>query len=204
MPSGKSSRAKSPGSAPSLYQLKITLKGSRPAIWRRVVVPADMTLDRLHAVIQIAMGWTNSHLHQFVGEGGRFDGGSFLEPDPEVGETGDDLAEQDYTVTDLAPRPKSRFVYEYDFGDSWLHDVKVEKILAPDPAFKHPVVLAGEHACPPEDCGGIGGYYDKLQTLADPKHPEHQHVKEWLGSEWMAARFDVERVNAALRRMKRS
>ena len=80
--------------------------------------------------------------------------------------------------------------------------MKVEKVLAPDPAFKHPVCLAGKNACPPEDCGGIGGYYDMLKGLADPKDPEHEEVKEWLGSEWDAARFDVDRVNAALKRLK--
>jgi len=122
-----------------------------------------MTLDQLHDVIQIAMGWTNSHLHEFIGDGGRFDGGAFREPGPDLDELDDDAAsEKNHTVADLAPRPKSKFVYEYDFGDGWRHDVTVEKILAPDPALKHPVCLAGKNACPPEDCGGIGGDYHKL------------------------------------------
>ncbi len=199
----KTSGPKSAALAPHL-QLKITLQGSRPAIWRRVVVPADMTLDRLHDVIQIAMGWTNSHLHQFIGEGGRFDGGAFRERDPDMDELDDDAAsERDHTVADVAPRPKSKFVYEYDFGDGWLHDVTVEKVLAPDPAFQHPVCLAGQHACPPEDCGGIGGYCEMLKRLANPKRPEHEQTKEWLGADWIAARLDIGRVNAALKRFKR-
>jgi hypothetical protein len=203
MDAKKTARPKSAACVP-LHQLKVTLKWSRPAIWRRVVVPADLTLDRLHHVIQIAMGWTNCHLHQFIGDGGRFDGGAFRERDPDFDASDDDAAsEEDHTVADLAPRSKSKFVYEYDFGDSWLHDVKVEKVLAPDPAFKHPVCLAGKNACPPEDCGGIGGYYDMLKSLADPKRPEHEEVKEWLGGDWDAARFDVDRINAALKRFKR-
>ena len=199
----KTSRPKSVGKSP-LHQLKIKLKWSRPAIWRRIVVPSDMTLDRLHDVIQIAMGWTNSHLHQFIGYGGKFDGGEFREPDPEINERDDDaVSEKNHTVADLAPRAKSKFVYEYDFGDGWLHDVMVEKILAPDPAFKHPVCLAGKNACPPEDSGGIPGYYDFLKKLSDPKDPEHEEMKNWIGDEWDAALFEIERVNAALKRLKR-
>ncbi|MDO8545601.1 MAG: plasmid pRiA4b ORF-3 family protein [Opitutaceae bacterium] len=86
--------------------------------------------------------------------------------------------------------------------NGWLHDVKVEKVLAPDPTFKNAVCLDGEKACPPEDCGGLGGYYDMLKSLADPKDPEHDDVTEWLGDEWDAARLDVDRVNAALKRMR--
>ncbi len=201
MSAKKTSRPKSAAIA-SLHQLKISLKWSRPAIWRRVVVPADMTLDQLHDVIQIAMGWTNSHLHEFIGDGGRFDGGAFREPGPDLDELDDDAAsEKNHTVADLAPRPKSKFVYEYDFGDGWRHDVTVEKILAPDPALKHPVCLAGKNACPPEDCGGIGGYYDMLKKLADPSDPEHDETKEWLGDEWDSAHFDLDQVNAALKRI---
>jgi len=202
MPAKKTSRSKAATLAPCI-QLKITLRGSRPAIWRRIVVPADMTLDRLHDVFQIAMGWTNSHLHQFIGEGGRFDGGTFRERDPDFGDCDDDAAsERNHTVGDLAPRPKSKFAYEYDFGDGWLHDVKVEKILEPDPALQPPVCLAGENACPPEDCGGIGGYYAMLERLANPKHPGHEDTKDWLGADWLSTRFDVERVNAMLRRIR--
>jgi hypothetical protein len=183
------------GSIP-LYQLKITLQWSQPAIWRRVVVRADIRLDRLHDVIQIAMGWTNSHLHKFV-LGRAFYG----EPDPDGFGT-ETLNEKRYTVADLAPEAKKKFIYEYDFGDGWNHEVEVEKVLAPDAGFKNPVCLAGENACPPEDCGGMGGYYDLLEALADPKHPDHLDLKDWIGGEWDAARFDLNRVNAILKRIK--
>lgn len=117
--------ASQPGGGVPRYQLKITLKWSRPAIWRRVVVRADMRLDRLHDVIQIVMGWTNSHLHQFI-LGRSFYG----EPDPEFADLGTQtLNEKRYTVADLAPAAKTKFIYEYDFGDGWQHEVKVEKVL---------------------------------------------------------------------------
>jgi Plasmid pRiA4b ORF-3-like protein len=187
-----------------LYQLKITLKGSKPSIWRRVLVPGNMRLSRLHDVIQIAMGWTDSHLHQFI-VGTRSACTYFGVPDPEATYVGDKtLNERRYAVADLAPIPKKKFIYEYDFGDGWEHEVIAEKILPRDPVFKCPVCLAGANACPPEDCGGIYGYYNKLDILADPKHPEHEDIKEWIGEEFDSTRFDLSEINAELRRLKKA
>ena len=108
---------------------------------------ADIRLDRLHTVIQVMMGWTNSHLHQFA-VGRTFYG----RPDPEFADMGSEvLNEEHYTVADLAPVAKKKFVYEYDLGDGWEHEVVLEKVLPPDPAFGHPVCLAGGNACPPDD-----------------------------------------------------
>ena len=186
------------GGGTRLFQLKITLRYSKPPIWRRVLVRADMPLDRLHHVIQIAMGWTNSHLHQFV-LGRTYYG----VPDPESDSFGPEmLNEKRHTVADLAPAPKKKFLYEYDFGDSWQHEVLVEKVLAPDATLKHPVCLAGANACPPEDCGGIPGYYDLLEAMADPQHERHEEMKEWLGGDWEASSFDVEETNLGLKRIK--
>ena len=185
-----------------LYQLKVTLKESQPPIWRRVVVRADMTLDGLHDVIQIAMGWTNDHMHQFI-VGSRNARTFYGDTRPEFGDLdGEMLDEGCHTVANLAPVAKRKFVYEYDFGDGWRHDVVVEKILPPDAAFKHPVCLAGANACPPEDCGGIHGYYNLLAILADPKHPRHEGMKEWMGGEVKAAEFSLEGINAGLKRLK--
>ena len=97
---------------------------------------------------------------------------------------------------------KGKFIYEYDFGDSWLHDVVVEKVLPPDPAFKHPACLAGANACPPDDCGGMGGYYNMLEALGNPKHPEHADLEEWIGGEWDAERFDLDEISGKLGRLK--
>ena len=186
------------GGGVTLYQLKITLKWSQPPIWRRVVVRPDMTLDRLHQVIQTVMGWTNSHMHQFI-VGRTFYG----KPDPEFADMGSEtLNEKRYKVADLAPAAKQKFIYEYDFGDGWQHEVVVEKVLPSDPACKHPSCLAGANACPPDDCGGIPGYYEMLETLANPKHPDHGEMKEWIGGKWDAARFDLGAANAMLKRLK--
>lgn len=196
------SKLETHGGGVPLYQLKISLKWSEPPIWRRVVVRADMELDRLHHVIQSAMGWRNSHMHQFIAGAG-FRRTYYLIPHPEFGGSGgEQFDERRFTVAGLAPKAKRKFTYEYDFGDGWQHDVLVEKILPPDPSFKHPVCLAGANACPPEDCGGIPGYYNLLAVLADPKHPEHEGMKEWIGGKLDAAAFSLEGVNAMLKRLK--
>jgi hypothetical protein len=187
----------SSGGAP-LCQLKITLKWSQPSIWRRVVVRSDLKLDRLHNVLQIVMPWTNSHLHHFI-VGPTFYG--ML--DPEFADmSSDTLNEKRYTLADLAPVAKKKFVYEYDFGDGWEHEIVVEKVLPPDASFKHPVCLAGANACPPDDCGGIHGYHNLVEALANPKHPDHAHLKEWIGGKWDAARFDLAEINRDLKRLK--
>lgn len=186
----------------SLYQLKIALKWSKPPIWRRVIVRGDMTLDHLHDVFQIAMGWTNSHMHQFI-VGSGIDSAYYGRPDPMLADLGSEtLNEKRYTVADIAPAVKRKFIYEYDFGDGWEHDVVVEKILPPDPAFKHPVCIAGARACPPDDCGGIGGYYDLLDIIADPEHPEHENMMEWIGGEWKEEEFNGEDANRNFKRLK--
>lgn len=180
-----------------LYQLKITLQGSDPPIWRRVVVRSNMPLSRLHGVIQRVMGWTDSHLHQFI-VGDTLYG----TPDPEMlGFGRQTLSEKSYTVADVAPTVKRSFVYEYDFGDGWKHKIVVEKILLPDPEFQHPICLAGANACPPEDCGGIGGYSELIEILADPRNL-HESMKNWLGYDLDPARFNIEIANGVLKRLK--
>jgi len=167
-----------------------------------VLVRGDMRLDRLHNVIQIAMGWTNSHLHQFV-TGSRIAATFYGTPDPEFANLGSQmLTEKRFTLAHIAPAAKSKFIYEYDFGDSWEHEIVAEKILPPDPAFKHPMCLAGANACPPEDCGGMGGYYSMLEALASPKHPEHNEVKQWIGGDFDPQDFSSEGVNIAFKRLK--
>src|SRR5216683_1435770 len=186
------------GGGTPLYQLKITLRDCKPPIWRRIVVRADMKLDRLHRVIQIAMGWSDSHLHQFVASGVYYG-----QPDREW-DTEDTqmLNEERYTVTDLAPMVKARFGYEYDFGDNWEHEIVLEKTLPPDADFKHPVCLGGTNACPPEDYGGSNGYAEFVDAMADPKHEQHEQMKECIGGMWDPTRFSLEDTNAGLKRIK--
>jgi len=187
-------------SAP-IYHLKVSLEGIEPLIWRRLQVPGSAKLGWLHAVIQVAMGWTNSHLHQFSTGKRLYSDLSFgldeFEDDPPV------LDENETAVRDIAPRVKSAFVYEYDFGDSWDHRITVEKILDADPAEgKFAQCLDGERACPPEDCGGVWGYEDLLKIIRDPKHEGYESMMEWLGGKFNPEAFDRDKINKYLRRLK--
>ena len=140
----------------------MTLKGIKPPIWRRFLVPGDYDLGKLHEVLQIVMGWTNTHLHQFL------KGGVYYS-DPRFGlddEDPDVQNEKRFTVRELLPAVGSKLEYEYDFGDSWVHAIVVEKIAPPDASVALPVCLKGVRACPPEDCGGVWGYAELLDALA--------------------------------------
>ena len=184
-----------------IYHLEVALNGIKPRIWRRLQVSGDASLGWLHAVIQVAMGWTNSHLHQFiVGERVCSDPAFNLDQD---GEGQPILDENKVTLMKVAPRQKDVFLYEYDFGDSWNHRVTVKKILASDPgAAKVALCLDGASACPPEDCGGVGGYEDLLQVIRDPRHEEHESMLEWLGGSFDPKAFDRERINKSLQKLK--
>lgn len=165
-------------------------------------MPGNLSLEGLHFVIQTAMGWTNSHLHDFVA-GPQRGAAVYGMLDPEdPWSTQNILDERHYRVTDLLKRDKTRAFYEYDFGDGWVHDLLREKTLPPDPTFRHPVCLAGRGSCPPEDCGGIHGYYRLLEILADPKHEEHRDMREWAGGWLENGRFDRQETNEMLRRLR--
>lgn len=188
----------SPKTAP-IYQLKITLDGITPAIWRRFLVSSNITLDRLHDSIQIVMGWTNSHLHMF-----EIKEQIFGDPqDDEFGEMGT-LDETQYRLRKAIEQESQRLRYDYDFGDGWRHTLLLEEILPPDPSMRLPVCLKGKRACPPEDVGGIGGYAYYLEALRNPKHTEHEEYLAWSGGEFDPEAFDLDLVNQRLRNMKSS
>ena len=184
-----------------IYHLKVSLEGMEPLIWRRLQVPGSASLGWLHAVIQVAMGWTNSHLHQFV-VGKRV----YSDPSFELDEYEDSprvLDENKTALIDIVPRVKSAFAYEYDFGDSWEHRIAVEKILDADPREgKFAQCQDGERACPPEDCGGVWGYADLLQIIRNPKHKEYESMMEWLGGKFDAETFNRDKINKYLRKLK--
>lgn len=163
---------------PEIYQLKITLKYSKPPIWRRVLVENTITLAELHDTIQLAFDWTNSHLHQF-----NINGTHYSLPDPGAGWGSPVENGADYQLCQVVSAEGSKFVYEYDFGDSWYHDIVLEKILPVEPDKNYPRCIAGKNACPPEDIGGIPGYYMFLEIINDPDHPEREGYLEWLGGE---------------------
>ena len=174
--------------SPRAYQLKVTLQNVRPPIWRRFTVRDDITLHKFHGLLQAIMGWTDSHLHQFVSGGTRFSRPEFDLPTPQH----DDGRAR---LRDVLKKPNDRLTYEYDFGDGWEHVVVLEQVLQHEPRARYPVILAGKRACPPEDCGGAHGYGHLLEVLASPDHPEHKDLGEWAGEDFDSDRFDVGALN---------
>jgi len=178
-----------------IYQLKVTLRDTKPPIWRRLLVPSNMTLERLHRVLQTAMGWEDCHLHEFAIGGERFG-----PPDPDGWDMGGPRARGERTarLSAVLGSVGAKAIYTYDFGDSWEHAITVEKILPPDPARKYPVCIAGKLHGPPEDCGGVFGYYNLLEAINDPAHEEHENLREWLGEGFDPAAFSLDEVNRKL------
>jgi hypothetical protein len=174
-----------------VYQLKVTLLDSQPAIWRRFQVESGITLERLHRVLQVVMGWTDSHMHGF-----RLPGPSQRGARRQLLpiESADEKATP---VSELLRRPKDWLVYEYDFGDGWEHQILLEEIVPRSSGARYPTILAGHGACPPEDVGGLPGYYHFLEAIKNPKHPDHEDMIEWGGEDFDPVEFDVQMVNRA-------
>jgi hypothetical protein len=171
-----------------LYLLKIGLLDIEPEIWRRFVVPAAITLDRLHDVIQIVMGWTDTHLHEFTIGKKRYT------EYPESKEDG--LVCGRYRLGDLIKQKGRIFVYQYDFGDDWVHELTLEDSRYFNPELHLEVAcLDGSRACPPEDSGGVPGYYEFCKALKDPTHEDHDSLVEWAGENYDSKRFDSDEVN---------
>jgi len=179
----------------SVYQLKITLRDIRPPIWRRVQVRSDVTLGHLHWVIQFAMGWTNSHLHSFSIQGVEY---SMLMPDLGFDEL-DMRDEQPVKLSKVIAGEKFKFFYTYDFGDSWEHEVLVEKVLTAEVDIDYPTCIKAKRACPPEDCGGSWGYQEFLEAIKDPEHPEHESLLEWVGGSFDSEDAELDEINLLLK-----
>jgi hypothetical protein len=184
------------------YQFKIQLKNvTKPPVWRQVLVPEKFTFHDLHQLIQLAFGWENCHLYQFspTGYGSNPVIAIPLKDDWEQ----PDRNAKTTKLEEFFTTEKQSFVYIYDFGDDWTHQIVLEKILSEE--LKHPVCLAGKGACPPEDCGGPWGYENIKQILANPSHEEYEGMKEWLclddDEEWDANLFDREEINKVLQRI---
>ena len=181
-------------SGPNVFGLRITLLDHQPEIWRRVLVPGSLRLDKLHLVFQEVMGWTNSHLHQFRIGGALY--GMHFDDWPE-----EELHETEFKLADVA-HAGERFRYDYDFGDSWEHEVVVERADTIRPVLKFAVCLDGANACPPEDCGGTGGYAELLEILANRDHREHKQYRQWAGEDFNPEAFDLAATNAALQHFR--
>jgi len=186
-----------PAAMKRVYQLLIELDEIEPRVWRRLWVPDTLTMAKLDRVIQTAMGWTNSHLHEFEVDGKRYG----IPDDEGVLET-PTLDDRRHKVGAVLGEGISAFSYTYDFGDNWRCTVTVENRLLPDDSFNTwPVCITGQNACPPEDVGGVGGYTEFLEAIADPSHDEHAAMWQWIGGPFDPAGFDVNATNAALRRL---
>ncbi|KAF9209172.1 hypothetical protein BGZ49_005959 [Haplosporangium sp. Z 27] len=179
---------------PEIYSLKIILLGSRPQIWRRVHVDSSTTLSELHIVFQAAMGWRNCHMHQFEINGKIYETG-LTALDLDLGELGMGVLDGNNVKLKDVAGVDDRFIYNYDMGDDWQHEVRVEKIVAFKPRTKLPSCTGGARACPPEDCGGIYGYADLMKTMAGPDSDEKEELSEWL--EEMGVDFDPEYFDKA-------
>jgi len=181
----------------AIYQLKVSLKGAKPPIWRRILIPADMELADLHHAIQASMGWENCHLHQFKKGRTRFQ----PNPNPDFMGFGggQDVDSAGIRIGDLLRSEKEKIGYEYDFGDGWEHIILLEKILDPEEGQTYPVCIKGKRACPPEDCGGLWGYYDLLEILGNPKDEGHEGMLEWVGGKIDPEAFELAEANARLK-----
>ncbi|MDR3192448.1 MAG: plasmid pRiA4b ORF-3 family protein [Treponema sp.] len=177
------------------YVLRVSIKESRPSIWRKLSVPAGCTLGDLHTILQIAFDWDNAHLHVFTVNSARY---GVMDADFDYW---DDMTDEDSVcLYDLKLQPKQKFSYLYDFGDSWEHEISVSKIIPPGEEkwdLTRPRCLGGRRAAPPEDSGGVWGYESMLETVKDPNHEEYNYINEWLG-EFDPDYISVEEINACL------
>ena len=180
-----------------ILQFKITLKNTEPKIWRRFLVPENINFYELHLIIQNIMGWYNSHLYQFV-----YNNNMNLIGDPELLEQEDVMDAKKFHVKDYFNEQKKKIEYEYDFGDGWTHELIFEKAIEEEYGKYYPVCLEGEGNCPPEDCGGVGGFDNLVEAMKKKKGKEYKEYKEWLGEDYNSAEFDLEYINESLKTYK--
>jgi hypothetical protein len=182
-----------------IYQIKVTLRNIKPAIWRRFHVKGAVSLNKLHDILQVVMGWESYHLYEF-----EIEGQSFGQPMEGYGDMYSDIPiknDKKIKLEKVVTNEKSRFLYTYDMGDNWSHEIFVEKILPEEKDKRYPVCLDGKRACPPEDCGGSWGYEDLLEALEKPDDPESEDLLEWAG-DYDPELFDIDKINRRLQKIK--
>ena len=182
--------------ASTIYQIKMTLKGIDPPIWRRIHTP-DCTLEELHEIIQVTMGWEFEHPYRFT-----IGGVDYADPAMTSDEEVEDACGTRLSAVLPTENRRPRVSYEYDFGDEWIHQLIVEERFLPKAGVKYPICAGGQRACPPEDCGGPWAYSEFVEALHNPDHRRYEELLEWVGGEFDPERFDQEAVNNELRRMR--
>jgi hypothetical protein len=174
------------------YQLKINLTGAKPPIWRRILIPSDIPLSDFHNVLQIVMGWENTHMHLFMSKDKMY---GMVDPDLMEMEM---LEEGEFKLSQLLKKENDALTYEYDFGDGWEHKILLEKVLPIDSNAPTVRCIKATGACPPEDIGGLWGFYAFLEAIADTNHPEHRHYIKWHG-EFDPKKYNIGEVNSQLK-----
>lgn len=164
------------------YQLRLELKGVKPAVWRRIAVPGTIKLSKLHQILLAAMGWQGGHLHEFI-----FADAMYGEAQEEM-EPG--VEDESRVSLNKAMAGSNSFTWIYDYGDYWEHKIKVERIVDLGVPLETAMCLTGKNACPPEDVGGTPGYAEFLAAIRDPANPEHQTMLQWYGGAFDPSAFD--------------
>lgn len=178
-----------------VFQVLIVLRDSKPKIWRRLLVPSSMLLSDFHKVIQTSVGWENVHFHHFIKDN------FFYTVKMENDDFWDEVRNRDYKeikVSDLLNHKHDKIIYEYDFGDSWLHDIILEEIDDSKSEIKYPVCIDGKMSAPPEDSGGILGYHNILEIIKNPEHKYYENYRDWLDEDFDPEYFNIDEVNKLL------
>jgi len=179
-----------------VLQFKIEMAEILPSIWRRILVPSDYNFWDLHVALQDAMGWSDYHLHHFEIKG------KHKRKEEKIGIPDFDRFEDSEEVYPGWEIPVTNYFselgmtanYLYDYGDSWWHTVKLEGYIHKEKKTKYPLCLDGARSCPPEDCGGVRGYYEMLETLSNPQSDDYEDMKQWVGEDWNAEKFDKDKI----------
>lgn len=178
----------------TVHRLKVTLRSVKPPIWRRIEVASDVTLAGLSDLLEGAMGWMGGHLHAF-----EVDGVTYERSDLDDGLLRGAKDENEHRLGEVLGEVGAKMRWDYDFGDGWQHNVVVEAIEPTHPNVEYPRCIAGRRACPPEDCGGPWGFQELLETIADPAHPRHEELTEWLPVDYHSEEFDPDEATEDMR-----
>jgi Plasmid pRiA4b ORF-3-like protein len=191
------------------YLLHVELRYFKPAIYRDVIVDPSIPLSKLHKIIQAAMGWEDAHLYGFALHNGKPSASYWralsnqkFEPPQNDDGMGWDRSNSDRTtlLSHVLRKPKDKLLYMYDFGDDWEHLITLKDIVRTKEPM--PWLVKAQNACPPEDCGGMPGFVNMLDAFTNPKHPEHEGVREWLGDDFEPGAFDFSALQAAVKRLQ--
>ncbi|MBN1984452.1 MAG: plasmid pRiA4b ORF-3 family protein [Chitinivibrionales bacterium] len=180
-----------------LLQMKISLNWIKPEIWRRFVVDSRVSLDEFHEILQVVMGWTNSHLYSFT-----VHGVDYMPADDEF-EMDESEDTKGMSLKKLKLEKGDKIRYVYDMGDDWEHTIRIEKVFTLEEETKVPYCSEGERNCPPEDCGGAPGYEDIVKAMQKPRSKEAKELIEWLGEIYDPEKFDLEEINEVLQPEKK-